>query len=180
MLRDEILDNVRMQDIFNKYGFIPNRSGFIRCPFHKEKTASLSAYKNDTRFKCFGCGKGGNVIDFVMELFNIDFRQAIARLAYDFNISDNATEYAAVRRQNDEFYRRRAEQEEKERKAEEAQEIYYDLLMLWERLNGITDSFEQNRADFSSEEIYSAYIQKEVAEYLMDLYNSRERRFCCG
>lgn len=184
MLKDEILCNIDMNDIFMQYGFKPNRGGFIRCPFHKEKTASLKAYSNNKRFKCFGCGKGGNVIDFVMELFNIDFKQAIARLAYDFNISTGVQDYAAVRRQNEELYRRKAEQAERERRAEEAENIYFDLIMIWERLNNITVSFEQNRVDFKSNEVcrevYSAYIQKEYAEYLMDLYNGRERRFGCG
>lgn len=184
MLKDEIINNVKMQDIFRQYGFNPNRGGFICCPFHREKTASLKAYKNDTRFKCFGCGASGSVIDFVMRLFNIDFRQALARLSYDFNISNNIGGYADLRRQNEVLERRRQEQAEKERRAEEAENIYYDLLMYWERLNNITTAFAKKRGkfevDWASKEIALAYIKKPYIEYLLDLYDSRERRFGCG
>ena len=184
MLKDEILNNIDMLDIFRQYGFKPNRGGFICCPFHKEKTASLKAYGNNKRFKCFGCGKGGNIIDFVMELFNIDFKQALARLAYDFNISANINGYSELRRQNEALERRRAEQDEKERKAEESENLYYDLLMYWERLNSMTSAFAKKRGkfevDWASKEIALAYIKKPYIEYLLDLYDSRERRFGCG
>lgn len=184
MLKDEIIDNVKMQDIFRQYGFKPNRGGFICCPFHREKTASLKAYSNDTRFKCFGCGASGNVIDFVMRLFNIDFRQALARMSYDFGISSYTSGYADLRRQNEALERRRQEQAEKERKAAETEELYYDLLMYWEKLNKITSAFAKKRGkfetDWASKEIALAYVRKAYTEYLMDLYDSRERRFCCG
>lgn len=52
-----------------------NRSGFISCPFHNEKTWSCKIYKN--RYHCFGCGADGDVIDYVMKTHNINFIQAI-------------------------------------------------------------------------------------------------------
>lgn len=82
-----IKNNVKMQDIFSKYGFVPNRGGFINCPFHGEKTASLKAYKNGERFNCFGCGLNGSVIDFVMKLYNLSFKQAIVKIGYDFGLA---------------------------------------------------------------------------------------------
>lgn len=63
---DIIKGSLTMRDIFAKYGFEQNRAGFIVCPFHSEKTASLGTYANDKRWKCFGCGAGGDVISFVM------------------------------------------------------------------------------------------------------------------
>ena len=90
MLRETvniIKNNVKMRDIYSKYGFIPNRGGFINCPFHEEKTASLKAYKNGERFNCFGCGLNGSVIDFIMHLYNLTFKQAIVKLGYDFGLT---------------------------------------------------------------------------------------------
>lgn len=62
-----------------RYGFTPNWAGYICCPFHGERTASLKLYE-DGGWYCFGCHAGGSSIDFVMRLFNLEFRQAVVRL----------------------------------------------------------------------------------------------------
>ena len=51
------------------------------CPFHSEKTPSFSVSPDKQIFKCFGCGKGGGAVNFVMELENLPFREAVAALA---------------------------------------------------------------------------------------------------
>ena len=51
------------------------------CPFHSEKTPSFSVSADKQIYKCFGCGKGGGAINFVMELDNLPFRDAVALLA---------------------------------------------------------------------------------------------------
>ena len=75
-----------MEEVARHYGFEPNRSGFIRCPFHDEKTASLKLYPGQGGFYCFGCGAHGSIIDFVMKLFDISFPQAVVRLSADFGL----------------------------------------------------------------------------------------------
>lgn len=85
-IADEIKNRLSMEDIFERYGFEPNRAGFIPCPFHAEKTPSLSAYAEGRRWKCFGCGAQGSVIDFVMQLYGIDCRQALIRIDNDFGL----------------------------------------------------------------------------------------------
>lgn len=52
----------------------------IACPFHEDKTASLKLYKDNNSYYCFGCNKGGDVIDFVMSLQKISFIQAVKQL----------------------------------------------------------------------------------------------------
>ena len=66
------------------YGVIFGRNRYAICPFHNEKTASLSV--RNGRYKCFGCGKSGDVIDFVMDYFGLDFRQALLKLDTDFSL----------------------------------------------------------------------------------------------
>ena len=51
------------------------------CPFHNEKTPSFVVSPSKGVFKCFGCGKGGGAINFVMELDNLSFREAVEVLA---------------------------------------------------------------------------------------------------
>ena len=51
------------------------------CPFHSEKTPSFSVSPDRQTYHCFGCGKGGNVIGFVMDYENLSFPEALRSLA---------------------------------------------------------------------------------------------------
>ena len=51
------------------------------CPFHSEKTPSFSVHATHQFYKCFGCGAGGDVIKFVMEIENLTFFEALKHLA---------------------------------------------------------------------------------------------------
>ncbi|QXE19991.1 CHC2 zinc finger domain-containing protein [Clostridium sp. 001] len=57
-----------------------NRQGYIKCPFHNEKTPSLSIKffpdANKYKFKCFGCGEVGDAIDFIEKIKNMTYNQA--------------------------------------------------------------------------------------------------------
>ncbi|MBY6846696.1 DNA primase [Clostridium botulinum] len=57
-----------------------NNQGYIKCPFHHEKTPSLSVKfhpdANKERFKCFGCDTSGDAIDFIMKYKNLDYKAA--------------------------------------------------------------------------------------------------------
>lgn len=86
-LARQIKERLTIRAVAEYYGFTPNRAGFIQCPFHAgDHTASLKLYDGDDGWHCFGCNKGGSVIDFVMELFDINFRQACVRLNGDFGL----------------------------------------------------------------------------------------------
>ena len=88
---EDIKSNLSTLDVAQQYGFTPNRGGFVRCPFHADKTASLKLYPSDKGWYCFGCNKGGSVIDFAMELFDLDFKAACVRLCGDFGLSGSYT-----------------------------------------------------------------------------------------
>lgn len=79
-----IADSVKLRDVMEFYGIKFNSRGFAKCPFHTEKTASLSI-KNE-HYKCFGCGAYGSVIDFVMEFHGLKFTQALVKLDNDFHL----------------------------------------------------------------------------------------------
>lgn len=61
--------------ISEQYG----RAKYI-CPLHKEKTPSFTVYKKTNSWYCFGCGRGGSNIDFVMLRYNLSVADAIAKL----------------------------------------------------------------------------------------------------
>ena len=56
------------------------------CPFHNEKTPSFSVSPSKGIYKCFGCGKGGNAVNFVMELGGLTYPEALRELSKKYNI----------------------------------------------------------------------------------------------
>ena len=56
------------------------------CPFHSEKTPSFSVHQGMQFYKCFGCGKGGDVFNFLMELQGLSFFEALKTLAQQHGI----------------------------------------------------------------------------------------------
>lgn len=51
-----------------------------KCPFHPDKTPSLTVFPNEGRWWCFGCNEGGDVIEFVQRINRFTFREAITEL----------------------------------------------------------------------------------------------------
>ena len=77
---------VSAREVAEMNGFHPNRSGFICCPLHHEKTASLKLYPNGT-WHCFGCNRGGSSIDLVAALYDLTPLEAVRRLNEDFRLA---------------------------------------------------------------------------------------------
>ena len=76
MAAQTIRDTVTMDQIVGLYGYKP-KHGFICCPFHGEKAPSLKLYRETGGWHCYGCERGGSVIDFVMEHENCNFPTAV-------------------------------------------------------------------------------------------------------
>ncbi len=70
------------------------------CPFHNEKTPSFSVEPDRKFYYCFGCGKGGGLVNFVMELEKLSFPEAIEFLAKKLGIEVQYEGGAAVRRED--------------------------------------------------------------------------------
>lgn len=51
------------------------------CPFHNEKTPSFTVYTDTSSFYCFGCGAGGDVFSFIRKIENLDYIEAVKKLA---------------------------------------------------------------------------------------------------
>ena len=101
---DDIKAAVSMRQAAEFYGFKPDRSGFICCPFHGEKTPSLKIYPDGRGWWCYGCNSGGDVIDFVSKLFNLDFLNACKRINSDFSLGidfGGKRDYVAERKARD-------------------------------------------------------------------------------
>lgn len=101
-ITEDILSNIDMVDLVNRY--VPlKRAGAnftACCPFHNEKTPSFMVSPSKQIFKCFGCGKGGNVLTFMQEIERIDFWDAVKELAKIGNI--DMTKYDFDHKKHDE------------------------------------------------------------------------------
>jgi DNA primase len=102
---DRIIDSADIIDVVGDFVTLRRRGvNFIaRCPFHDEKTPSFTVSPAKGLFKCFGCGKGGNAVTFVMEHEHLSYIGAIKYLGKKYGIEIQEKEQSAeeVIRNND-------------------------------------------------------------------------------
>ena len=79
---DEVLTRADIESVVGRYVLLKRSGGNLwgLCPFHSEKTASFSVNPSKGIYKCFGCGKGGNAISFIMEIEHLNYPEAIRHL----------------------------------------------------------------------------------------------------
>ena len=80
----ELTERSDIVDVVGSYVSLGKRSGanlFGLCPFHNERTPSFAVTPAGQFYHCFGCGKGGGVINFIMEVENLSYPDAVAFLA---------------------------------------------------------------------------------------------------
>jgi DNA primase len=73
------------------------------CPFHNEKTPSFTVSPSKGIYKCFGCGKGGNAVNFIMEHEHLSYPEALRHLArkYHIEITETVESEEDIRQKND-------------------------------------------------------------------------------
>lgn len=93
MIPEEKIEEVRQAndivDVVSEYVQLKKqgRNHFGLCPFHDENTPSFSVAEEKQIFHCFGCGKGGNVFSFLMEIEQFSFIEAVKHLASQSQIA---------------------------------------------------------------------------------------------
>lgn len=85
---DRINDAARIEDVVGDYVTLRKRGVNLLglCPFHNEKTPSFTVSPAKGIFKCFGCGKGGNSVHFIMEHEQLSYVEALKHLARKYHI----------------------------------------------------------------------------------------------
>lgn len=81
-------------DVVGKYVHLTKQGHYMKglCPFHSEKTPSFTVTPEKQIYRCFGCGAGGSVINFMMEIESLTFVEAVGQLAEEAGISFAAHE----------------------------------------------------------------------------------------
>ena len=102
-----ILDTARIEDVVSDFVTLKRRgANFVACcPFHNEKTPSFYVSPSKGIYKCFGCGKAGSAVGFVMEHEHYSYVEALRYLARKYNIeiveAEESAEEIAKRQRNE-------------------------------------------------------------------------------
>lgn len=85
---NQIMETARIEDVVGEFVTLKKHGSNLWgvCPFHKEKTPSFSVNPARNIFKCFGCGKAGNSVRFIMEHEHYSFQEALRYLAKKYGI----------------------------------------------------------------------------------------------
>ena len=80
---DELNERLNIVDVVSSYVPLTKKgtNHWGLCPFHHEKTPSFSVNESKQIFHCFGCGKGGGAVRFIMEIESLSFPEAVRKLA---------------------------------------------------------------------------------------------------
>ena len=91
----KIHDAAQIQEVVSEYVTLRKRGVNLvgLCPFHNEKTPSFTVSPAKGIFKCFGCGKGGNAVHFIMEHEQLNYYEALKFLAKKYNIEVKEREW---------------------------------------------------------------------------------------
>lgn len=86
---EEIKEAHDIVDIIGNYIEVKSSGSSYKalCPFHNEKTPSFMINREKQIYKCFGCGEGGDVLQFIMKMENLDFIEAVKLLGEKANIT---------------------------------------------------------------------------------------------
>ncbi len=91
---DQVFEIAAVEDVVREFVNLKRRGANLLglCPFHDEKTPSFTVSPSKGLYKCFGCGKGGNVAGFIMEHEKLSYPEAIRWLAAKYNVILEETE----------------------------------------------------------------------------------------
>lgn len=102
---DKIFSSVEIVDVIQDFVTLKKRgtNHLGLCPFHNEKTPSFSVSPAKGIYKCFGCGQGGNAVNFIMEHEHMTYPEALKFLAKKYNIEVVEKELTAeeIQQQNE-------------------------------------------------------------------------------
>lgn len=124
MTAEEIKEQYDMPYVLNMYGINPDRKGFIRCIFHKEKTASMKVYKDSVY--CFGCGRSGDIFTFVQQMDGCSFKEAFLKLGGEY---EKKSDWQRKKFEYQLQQKKEKERKELERKRQWKREILQDIPM---------------------------------------------------
>jgi len=88
----DVINTATVEDVIQEFVSLKRRGVNMigLCPFHNEKTPSFTVSPSKNIYKCFGCGKGGNPIQFMMDHEQLSFPESIRYLAKKYGVLRNS------------------------------------------------------------------------------------------
>lgn len=98
---DKIFNAARIEEVVGDYVTLKRRGANLigLCPFHDEKTGSFTVSPSKGIYKCFGCGKSGHAVSFIMEIEQCDYPEALKILAKKYHIEIEERELTTEEKQ---------------------------------------------------------------------------------
>ncbi len=89
----KIMDTARIEEVVGDFVALKKQGSSLigNCPFHNEKTPSFNVSVTKGIYKCFGCGKGGDSVHFIMDHEKYSYPEALKYLANKYNIEVEET-----------------------------------------------------------------------------------------
>ena len=99
---DNIINTARIDEVVGDFVVLKKRGVNLMacCPFHGEKSPSFSVSVTKGIYKCFGCGRAGNAVNFIMEHESMSYVEALRYLAKKYNIEIEETEQTDAEKAN--------------------------------------------------------------------------------
>lgn len=122
---DKIIDAAHVEEVLGEFITLKKRGANLLglCPFHGEKTPSFTVSPVKGIYKCFGCGKAGNSVNFVMDHLQLTYPEALKWLAKKYNIEIVEREFTSEERE------RQTERESMLIVMQYAQRYFADIMM---------------------------------------------------
>ena len=95
-LKEEIKKSIKLSEVIGKNLSLKKRDNnnyVALCPFHKEKTPSFNISDDKGFYHCFGCGKNGDIFNYLMDTENLSFIEALKKLADQAGINTSKQNY---------------------------------------------------------------------------------------
>ena len=157
-----IMDAVRIEEVIGEYLSLKKRGSNLigLCPFHNEKTPSFNVSPSLNIFKCFGCGKAGNAVNFLMEYEHYTYPEALRKLAAKFGVD-------IVEEEVDDDYKEKKTEEDQAYFVHEFAHKWFEK-QLWETPEGMSVGLSY----FHSRGLSDAIIKKFGLGYSPNNYSA--------
>lgn len=154
MTSEEIKEMYSMQSVVEQYGLRPNRSGFIRCPFHKgDNSPSMKIYKDS--YHCFACGANGDIFSFIQGMDGCDFKTAFHSLGGTYKEPTFGSKLAIYR-----LKKQREERAAKEERLRQRKKLNNDLIDIYRDAKKKLNPYSEAWCDCCKALDYQMYLHE--------------------
>lgn len=167
MHAEKIKAAVTCKQLLEANGTRVGHGGFAICPLHGDKDASLKVYGGDRGWVCYGCHKGGDVINLARELYGVGFNEAIRRLNEEFHVGLDLDSKPSSK---DSFMwkakqiREKYEKLEAEKRRAKTEQTYLDWLSVYRMIEDLLIDNEPDLKGEWSEEFCRLLTMRSIAK----------------